>query len=247
VLQSDDLDEIDWEWVGGSPNKVQTNYFSKGDTTTYDRGATHDVPESTSQFHTYTVEWTRECIKWEINGVEVRRLNFADAKGGTTYPQTPMQVKLGSWVAGRKDAPKGTVEWSGGYANFDNGPVDAFYRKVVVTDYMGGGGETGVKSYVYGDKTGTWESIILDKEGGGLENKGKDDSSESDDEKTGSSTATVGSKNGTTGGSKTAGDGSLPSNTGASEVQVPGAAPKASLALAGLLLSGSAILLNLFV
>ena len=30
VLQSDDLDEIDWEFLGGSPTQGQSNYFTKG-------------------------------------------------------------------------------------------------------------------------------------------------------------------------------------------------------------------------
>ena len=31
ILQSDDLDELDWEWLGGTEyaSKVQTNYFGK--------------------------------------------------------------------------------------------------------------------------------------------------------------------------------------------------------------------------
>lgn len=31
ILESDDLDELDWEWLGGSDyvSKVQTNYFGK--------------------------------------------------------------------------------------------------------------------------------------------------------------------------------------------------------------------------
>jgi beta-glucanase (GH16 family) len=27
VLQSDTLDEIDWEWLGADPDEVQSNYF----------------------------------------------------------------------------------------------------------------------------------------------------------------------------------------------------------------------------
>jgi hypothetical protein len=33
ILESDDLDEIDWEWLGGDVDQVQTNYFGKGNTT----------------------------------------------------------------------------------------------------------------------------------------------------------------------------------------------------------------------
>lgn len=37
VMESDDLDEIDWEWLGGNATVVETNYFGKGNTTTYNR------------------------------------------------------------------------------------------------------------------------------------------------------------------------------------------------------------------
>ena len=32
VMQSDDLDEIDWEWLGSDPDEVQSNFFGKGQT-----------------------------------------------------------------------------------------------------------------------------------------------------------------------------------------------------------------------
>lgn len=156
------------EWLGGFPDAVQTNYFSKGDTTTYDRGGTHGVANS-FDFHTYTIDWTKESLTWSVDGNPVRVLTYEDAKGGQEYPQTPMQVKLGSWVAGRSDAPQGTVDWAGGMANFDNGPTHAYYRRVSVTDYAGG--ETGAKQYIYSDKTGTWESIYIDIEGDGVVDK----------------------------------------------------------------------------
>ncbi|KAK5673890.1 transglycosylase, partial [Elasticomyces elasticus] len=37
VLQSDDLDEIDWEWLGINDLYVQTNYFGKGNTGSFNR------------------------------------------------------------------------------------------------------------------------------------------------------------------------------------------------------------------
>ncbi|EEY18830.1 extracellular cell wall glucanase Crf1 [Verticillium alfalfae VaMs.102] len=36
VLQSDTLDEIDFEWLGADPHEVQTNYFGKGQVTIAD-------------------------------------------------------------------------------------------------------------------------------------------------------------------------------------------------------------------
>ena len=37
VLESDDLDEVDWEFLGGNTTHVETNFFGKGNTTLYDR------------------------------------------------------------------------------------------------------------------------------------------------------------------------------------------------------------------
>ncbi|KAH6647544.1 concanavalin A-like lectin/glucanase domain-containing protein [Truncatella angustata] len=158
VLQSDDLDEIDWEWLGGDTTQVQTNYFGKGDTTTYDRGAYHPVSSPQDDFHTYTIDWTQEYVKWYIDGSLVRTLNYKDAKDGTRFPQTPMQIKLGTWVAGRKDAPKGTVEWAGGYTNFDAAPFNAYYKSISIQDYANG--VSGAKYYSWNDGSdGSYQSI----------------------------------------------------------------------------------------
>ncbi|UNI18193.1 hypothetical protein JDV02_004477 [Purpureocillium takamizusanense] len=162
VLQSDDLDEIDWEWVGGDNTQVQTNYFSKGDTTSYDRGAFHGVGNPTGQVHTYSVKWTSQGVWWSIDGQQVRELTAANAKGGAaSLPQTPMQIKLGTWVAGRKGAPDGTVQWAGGLADYSKAPFNAYYQSVKIVDYAGKDSPAngGVKEYVYNDNTGNWKSI----------------------------------------------------------------------------------------
>lgn len=160
VLQSDDLDEIDWEWLGGDTAQVQTNYFGKGDTTTYDRGAYHTVPGGTPQsdFHTYSIDWTKDYVRWSINGNQVRELLYADAKSGTRFPQTPMQIKLGTWVAGGKDSPEGTVQWAGGYTNFADAPFMAYYQSITIQDYANG--VDGAKYYSWADGSdGSYGSI----------------------------------------------------------------------------------------
>lgn len=159
VLQSDDLDEIDWEWLGGDTTQVQTNYFSKGDTSTYDRGGYSGVGNPQSTFHKYTIDWTPDALNWLIDDVVVRTLTYADAKGGKTYPQTPMQIKLGTWVAGGKDAAEGTVQWAGGLTDFSQAPFIGYYQKVAITDYANG--IKGATEYVYSDASGTYESISV--------------------------------------------------------------------------------------
>jgi beta-glucanase (GH16 family) len=122
------------------------------------------VTNPTGQLHTYSIDWSKDRVQWLIDGAVIRTLTYAEAKGGSTYPQTPMQIKFGTWVAGRKDAPKGTVDWAGGYANFANAPFDAYYKDIKIVDYAGG--VTGARQYIYSDRSGTWQSIKVDTEGG---------------------------------------------------------------------------------
>ncbi|KAJ6436973.1 cell wall glucanosyltransferase Mwg1 [Purpureocillium lavendulum] len=160
-MSSSNKSMIDWEWVGGDNAQVQTNYFSKGDNSTYDRGAFHNVANPTAQFHTYTLEWTSQAVTWSIDGAVVRTLTAASAKGGAAFPQTPMQVKLGTWIGGRKDAPKGVVQWAGGYADYSKGPFLAYYKSITITDYAGKDkpANGGIKQYIYSDNSGSWQSI----------------------------------------------------------------------------------------
>ncbi|KAI5846817.1 concanavalin A-like lectin/glucanase domain-containing protein [Tricharina praecox] len=151
VLQSDNLDEIDWEWVGSKPDEAQSNYFGKGNTDSYDRGAVHPIT-SQDDFHTYSFDWTQEKLDWIINGQVVRTLKPADVKGDY-YPQTPMQVRMGSWAAGDPGNEEGTIQWSGGPINYKEGPYDMLVKEIKVIDYSTG------TAYRFSDKTGSWESI----------------------------------------------------------------------------------------
>jgi len=151
VMQSDDLDEIDWEWIGGQDQQVQTNYFGKGQTTTYDRAAWVDTASCQTTWHKYTVEWTETQIVWQVDGKTVRALSASNADG--QYPQTPMQLKIGIWAGGDPSNPQGTISWAGGTTDYSDGPFTMVVNSVTATDYS-----TGTK-YTYGDETGAWTSI----------------------------------------------------------------------------------------
>lgn len=155
ILESDDLDEIDWEWLGGTATEVETNYFGKGNTTTYDRETYVQMADSQSDFHNYTIVWTEESTIWMIDGESVRTLAYADANGGSNYPQTPMRVKLGIWAGGDSSNSEGTIEWAGGETDYDDGPFTAYIKSVSITNY------NPAKSYTYGDLTGSYDSIVL--------------------------------------------------------------------------------------
>ncbi|KAL2402970.1 extracellular glycosidase [Exophiala dermatitidis] len=155
VLESDLLDEVDWEWIGGNNTHVQSNYFGKGNHTSYDRAVWHPVDNAQDDWHNYTVDWTNEQLEWFIDGKSVRVLKYADANGGSNFPQTPSRLILGAWAGGDPTSnSNGTVEWAGGEVNYDNGPYTMTVQSVRVTDASRGGSQ-----YVYGDKTGSWQSI----------------------------------------------------------------------------------------
>ncbi|KAG9234692.1 concanavalin A-like lectin/glucanase domain-containing protein [Amylocarpus encephaloides] len=154
VLESDDLDEVDWELMGGNATHAETNYFGKGNTTSYDRAVYYPVDSDVHEnFHNYTLDWTAEHLKWMIDGTVVRVLNFSQANGGKNYPQTPMTLRLGIWAGGDPDQPKDVVEWAGGETDFTKGPYTMYVQQAQVRDYGSG------KEYQYSDNSGSWQSI----------------------------------------------------------------------------------------
>lgn len=149
-LQLDDGDEIDFEWVSTFKKQVQTNYFGKGVTGDYDRGQTKDLSfDTTSDYHTYTIEWTEDTVTWAVDGSVVRTLSKSSvAKDGKhDFPNSPSRVFIGLWSAG--DSPdKGTSEWAGGKTSLDGAPFSYDVKYIKVQDYSTG------KEYSYADKTG---------------------------------------------------------------------------------------------
>ncbi|CZS93343.1 hypothetical protein WAI453_000960 [Rhynchosporium graminicola] len=152
VLQSDTLDEIDMEWLGADDTEVQTNYFGKGDITTYNRGAFNPAPNNQGEFITYTIDWTSEQIKWYVGNKLVRVLTPATADKNQ-YPQSPMQIKFGSWSGGDSSNPSGTISWARGPTDYSKGPFTMTVQSIAVTDYSTG------TQYKYGDTSGNWGSI----------------------------------------------------------------------------------------
>lgn len=182
------MQQIDWEWVGGDDKQAQSNYFYKGDTTTYDRGAFHPVAGAVTTAHKYSIEYTPKAVKWFIDDAVVRTLTYEEANGGKNFPQTPMEVRLGSWVAGDPDKPEGTIEWAGGLTDFKKAPFNAYYKSISIVDYAGGEGPTDkdVKEYIYGDNSGTYQSIKVVLADGSSDDK--------DDEPTSSAKPTTSAK-----------------------------------------------------
>ncbi|KAI2615636.1 glycoside hydrolase family 16 protein [Hypoxylon sp. NC1633] len=155
VLQSDDLDEIDWEWLGADSTEVQSNYFGKGITSSYNRGQFHEMGNNQNGFVTYVIDWTSDRVIWTVDGTTVRTLQASEAESGQ-YPQTPMQVKFGAWSGGDPSNAQGTIQWARGPTDYSKGPFSMSVKSVKVTDYSTG------HSYTYGDTSGSWQSIRSD-------------------------------------------------------------------------------------
>jgi len=153
VMESNDLDEVDWEWIGGNDSYVQTNYFGKGNTTSYDRAVWHPVSDPQNEWHNYTVDWTPEKLEWFIDGESIRVLNYEDANGGNNFPQTPCNIRLGIWAGGDPKNSNGTIEWAGGLTDYNDAPFTMTVKSVRISDASRG------TQYVYGDETGSWQSI----------------------------------------------------------------------------------------
>lgn len=153
MLLSDDLDEIDLEFLGGNGTSVETNYFGKG-VNNYTWMSEYMVSGGTvNDYHNYTIDWKEETLDWYIDGEHVRTLTPAEANNTWSYPQTPCRIYIGPWAGGDPDNSPGTIEWAGGKTDYDAGPYTMSVKSVRVTDYSKG------TAYNYTDTSGTWASI----------------------------------------------------------------------------------------
>lgn len=154
VLESDDLDEVDWEALGGDGTQIETNYFGKGYTGDYNRATYVSVASPQTTYHTYTVNWQRDSIQWLIDGNVVRTLTAAEA--GDHFPQTPMNLRIGIWAGGDPKNPPGTIEWAGGKTDYSAGPFTMYLKSVKITNANPGA------TYTYSDHSGSAGSIKID-------------------------------------------------------------------------------------
>lgn len=153
-LQSDDLDEIDIaELFGGNNYQFQSNFFIKGNTTTWDRGGYHEIRNPIDFYNKYTVEWTPQAIKWWCNDQLIRVLEENNDYG---IPKSPMAIKLSLWAGGDPSNAEGTILWAGGLSDYKEFPYIMNFRNLKVSDYSSG------QVYSYGHKDGKWYGLESD-------------------------------------------------------------------------------------
>ncbi|KAJ9063362.1 putative glycosidase CRH2 [Entomophthora muscae] len=117
ILQSEDKDEIDVEWVGYSLNEVQTNWFKRGIFPEWPAtdGGRHPTDNSWAKFHTYTIDWSPRRIQWFIDG---RLLRQQDTNDPSRFPSSPSRIGVGIWDGSA--GADGTRQWAGGYVDFNS-------------------------------------------------------------------------------------------------------------------------------
>lgn len=125
----------------------------------------------------------------------MRTLTAAAANNGATFPQTPMQIKLGTWDGGASTEPQGTITWAGGLTPFDdnNGPYKAYYKTIKIVNKSNG--VANATSYTYEGTSGTYENIKV--------NTGDISTLTASKSSSKSSTATTGTATGTATGKTT--------------------------------------------
>lgn len=97
LYRSNPWQEIDIEFLGSDPRKIQFNvYFNEGDGTQSDtKGDSIQFPldfDASAEFHDYAIEWEPGKIRWYIDGKEI--YNRASNK----IPNMPMTLRLNHWL-----------------------------------------------------------------------------------------------------------------------------------------------------
>jgi beta-glucanase (GH16 family) len=96
--------EIDFEFLGKAPQRVQVNYFTDGvggHETMIDLGF-----DASEDFHTYAFEWRPDSIRWFVDG----RLVHEESGARGPLPSVPGKIYLHLW------AGKGLRGWLGRFA-----------------------------------------------------------------------------------------------------------------------------------
>ncbi|ORX70609.1 hypothetical protein DL89DRAFT_266803 [Linderina pennispora] len=116
IIRDDNTgDEIDFEWVGLSPNQVQTNYYANN-VIDYTKMVPYDLGVDTSAaYHDYEINWTADSIVWSVDGKPIRTLKKADTYNAATntysFPSSEARIAFSIWDGG--SGAQGTADWAG--------------------------------------------------------------------------------------------------------------------------------------
>lgn len=132
TLVSDVGDEADWEIMGKNSVTAETAYFGKG-IPDYSRPLPGINPpwdpsrSTTGEFTKYEIEYRPDTIIWSINGQKEQQVWPQNSTfAGRPWPDTPMALRLGPWMAQ-------SVGWAGGSPDFTT--TSMYVRSIEVEEY----------------------------------------------------------------------------------------------------------------
>jgi beta-glucanase (GH16 family) len=153
---------------------VETKIYCRQDINLFadDNELNITLSDTFDNFHTYEIDWTPDAITWLVDGQVGRTKKRSDTWNATTnqwdFPQTPARVQLSLWPAGLASNGQGTVNWAGGFVDWNsadiknNGYYYATFESVTVSCYNATsppGTNTGV-SYTYSGYAGTNDTVV---------------------------------------------------------------------------------------
>jgi len=116
-------DEIDFEFLGKSPNQVFLNYFASGRKHEQYVALPFDATTTSNDF---AFEWTPEGIRWFANGHLIREVK---ASAGADLPVTPQKIYVSIWNGTGWDQEA----WLGRFA-YPGRPLVAAFERVAFTE-----------------------------------------------------------------------------------------------------------------
>ncbi|MGU3537486.1 family 16 glycosylhydrolase [Methylobacterium sp. A54F] len=115
-------DEIDFEFLGKEPGKVQLNYFASGQgghETLIDLGG--DASKKTVD---YALQWFPDRVRWYVNGKLVHEVTRA---ADAPFPERPGRIIISIW-----NGTDLVADWVGPSAALDK-PLTATYERIAFT------------------------------------------------------------------------------------------------------------------
>ncbi len=140
-------DEIDFEALSNDPTQIQTNVYAAEPL-----GAGHvkfvPVSGTLSDYHTYRIEWTKNEVRWLVDGEEVRVEK-------AHVPKRDMALHLNIWApdGGWANAYSASLQPAKTAAQNSSSYFDVTYAKVFeLSTKYGGGGDNMLKGTKLGDR-----------------------------------------------------------------------------------------------
>jgi hypothetical protein len=165
-------DEIDFEALSNDPTQIQTNVYADEPL-----GAGHvkfvPVTGTLSDYHTYRIEWTKNEVRWLVDGKEVRVEK-------AHVPKNAMALHLNIWApdAGWANAYSASLQPAKSAGQNSSSYFDVAYAKVFELSVINGGsGSNTLRGTALGDRIEgrTGDDILYGRKGADIIVGGKDD------------------------------------------------------------------------